>query len=140
MHYIIIRLTEMNNERVRTLNYPSRGNSTLHTKQFAHNGMTPVNTEFIKSNSRRNNSFNQRLILLSLLNLIKTHQFILLNDKQHQQQQQQHQPQQHKHNDIITSLKAVFKALCVTKEELRDEKETLLQKVKLYIINIYIAS
>ena len=127
----------MNNERVRTLNYPSRGNSTLHTKQFVHNGMTPVNTEFIKSNSRRNNSFNQRLILLSLLNLIKTHQFILLNDKQQQQQphQQPHQQQQHKHNDIITSLKAVFKALCVTKEELRDEKETLLQKVKLLNYN-----
>ena len=122
----------MNNERVRTLNYPSRGNSTLHTKQFVHNGMTPVNTEFIKSNSRRNNSFNQRLILLSLLNLIKTHQFILLNDKQ---QHQPHQQQQHKHNDIITSLKAVFKALCVTKEELRDEKETLLQKVKLINYN-----
>lgn len=113
----------MNNERVRTLNYPSRGNSTLNNKQFVHNGMIPVNTEFVKSNSRRNNSFNQRLILLSLLNLIKTHQFILLNDKQQQQQS--------KHNDIITSLKAVFKALCVTKEELRDEKETLLQKVKL---------
>ena len=112
----------MNNERVRTLNYPSRGSSTLHTKQFMINSMTPVNTEFIKSNTRRTNSFNQRLILLSLLNLIKTHQFILLNDKQHQHQ--------HKHNEIITSLKAVFKALCVTKEELRDEKETLLQKVK----------
>ena len=118
----------MNNERVRTLNYPSRGNSTLNNKQFVHNGMIPVNTEFVKRNSRRNNSFNQRLILLSLLNLIKTHQFILLNDKQQQQQQQQ---QQSKHNDIITSLKAVFKALCVTKEELRDERETLLQKVKL---------
>ena len=117
----------MNNERVRTFNYFPRGSSALHTKPTAMNSMAAVNTEFATNSSKQNNSFNQRLILLSLLNLIKTHQFILLNDKLQQQQL-------NRADNVITSLKAVFKALCVTKEELRDEKETLLQKVKLFYI------